>query len=258
MAMKVFGNYSKFYDLLYQDKDYAQESNFVDELLQQYSDNQPHSLLELGSGTGRHAYYLAKKGYQIQGIDQSARMLEIAGAYLATKDKAISQNIVLNQGDIRYLKLPTKFDAAISLFHVMSYQTTNQDLESVFRTVKDHLKSGGIFLFDCWYGPAVLNQVPQVRYKRMESPDLQVARVTLPTLIENENLVQVHFDLFIREKDHSLYSRMEEDHFMRYLFYPEVQALCEKFGFSIQIACEWLTRHPLSTKTWGACFVIKL
>ena len=51
---------------------------------------------------------------------------------------------------------------------------------------------------------------------------------------------------------------MEEDHFMRYLFYPEIEALCDKFGMTIQMACEWLTSRPLSKETWGACFVIKL
>lgn len=256
--MKIFGDYSKYYDLIYQDKDYSKEADFVDELLKKAMPHSSQKVLELGSGTGRHAYYLAQKGYHIQGIDQSAVMLEMAGNFLATKDKAISQRIALQQGDIRNLTLPQKFDCAISLFHVMSYQTSNADLEVVFSTAKKHVVPGGIFLFDCWYGPAVLSQAPQVRYKCMENSDFKIARVTTPTLEENKNIVKVHFDLFVQENIQPNYHKMTEDHFMRYLFYPEIEALCEKFSMTIQTACEWLSHQSLSKETWGACFVIKL
>lgn len=255
--MKVFGDYAKYYDLIYQDKDYSAEAKFINGLINQYSHCPPQKLLELGSGTGRHAYHLAKQGYTILGVDQSALMLEMAGNFLA-KDSAVAPKVSLQQGDIRRLNLDQQFDSAISLFHVLSYQTTNSDLEATFNTVKKHVTPGGLFIFDCWYGPAVLSQMPEVRYKTICDPQLNIARVATPTLFENENVVKIHYDIFIQQNDNSAYYKMEEDHFMRYLFYPEIEALCAKFGMTIKMSCEWLTHKPLSKQSWGACFVVQL
>ena len=56
-----------------------------------------------------------------------------------------------------------KFNAVISLFHVVSYQVSNDELESVFFNAASLLDSDGIFVFDFWYSPAVYNNIPSVR-----------------------------------------------------------------------------------------------
>ena len=53
--MSVFGdNYSRYYNLLYSDKDYLGESRYIDGLIQKYSPG-AKNVLDLGCGTGRHA-----------------------------------------------------------------------------------------------------------------------------------------------------------------------------------------------------------
>ncbi|MCS5712313.1 methyltransferase domain-containing protein [Candidatus Berkiella aquae] len=254
--MSIFADYSKYYDLLYQDKDYNSEVGFIDGLLKQYA-KQPKTLLELGSGTGKHACLLAKKDYHVVGIDQSRTMLEMAGHLLAQEPQAAKQ-IRLFEGDVRTFEIKEQFDAAISLFHVLSYQTSNHDVEQMFETVKKHVKPSGIFIFDCWYGPAVLNQKPVVRYKRLENEILAVERVAVPTIDENANTVNVHYHLFVQEKPKLIFQKMEEDHLMRYYFLPELERICAAFSMKIELACEWLTQEPLSQDTWGACFVVRV
>lgn len=254
--MTVFADYSKYYDLLYQDKDYQGEAQFIDSLLQSYG-TQPNHLLELGSGTGKHACLLAKKGYNIVGIDQSRTMLEMAGQLLA-KEQTLAKNIRFFEGDVRSFKIAERFDAVISLFHVLSYQTANQDIEQMFSTVKNHLKPGGIFIFDCWYGPCVLEQKPMMRYKRLENEHLLVERIAEPSLDVNASTVNVHYHLFVQEKPQTTYQKMEEDHLMRYFFLPEIQQYCEKNSMKIELACEWLTGKALSAQTFGACFVVRV
>ena len=39
----------------------------------------------------------------------------------------------------------------------MSYQTSNDDLNATFASARANLKQGGVFIFDCWYGPALLD-----------------------------------------------------------------------------------------------------
>jgi methylase of polypeptide subunit release factors len=66
--MSVFGAYARYYDLLYRDKDYAAEAQYVHRLIQSHALG-ARSILELGCGTGAHAVLLAGEGYRIHGVD---------------------------------------------------------------------------------------------------------------------------------------------------------------------------------------------
>ena len=149
-----------------------------------------------------------------------------------------------------------RFDAVISLFHVMSYQIGNSDLLAVFDTVKQHLNPKGVFIFDCWYGPAVLSDPPVVRVKRLENERVEVTRIAEPEMCPNENRVAVHYQVFIKEKSTGKVEILEETHRMRYLFMPEILGLCEEFGFSVLDSGEWVTDREPGLDTWGVYFVV--
>jgi len=70
----VFGEYARYYDLLYRDKDYAAEADYIARLVHEFHPG-AKSILELGSGTGIHAGLLAEKGFSVHGIERSAEML---------------------------------------------------------------------------------------------------------------------------------------------------------------------------------------
>lgn len=256
--MNVFNDYSKYYDLLYQSKPYIEEANHVAKLFKEHGIKPNAKLLELGVGTAKHALQLASLGYQIHGVDFSNTMLDMAKKQLDRANPEIAQKITLKQGDVRKYQCDEAFDAAYSLFHVMSYQTTNQDLHACFETVKKHVQPGGIFLFDCWYGPAVLALKPEVRYAQLQNQELNVERISCPTLNANDNTVDVHYHLFIQNKQGDFYQKLEESHKMRYWFLPEIKDLCRTMGLKMLYAKEWMTQGNLSTQTWGACFIIQL
>jgi len=251
----VFGTYARYYDLLYRDKDYAGETHFVHGLIQKHASN-AGSILELGCGTGKHAELLSKMGYEVLGIDMSQEMLETANSRLSDLEEKQAAKLSFDHGDVRAYRTERYFDAVISLFHVMSYQTANKDLQDVFETVKVHLIKGGIFIFDCWYGPAVLTQKPEVRVKRLEDDHIEVIRIAEPEIYPNENRVDVHYQVFIKEKSTGKVEILEETHRMRYLFMPEILGLCEEFGFSELDAGEWMTGKPPGIDTWGVYFVV--
>ena len=58
--MSVFGNYSKYYNLLYKDKDYQGEVDFVAGLVAKHSQGKAKTVLDIGSGTGNHDLLLAQ------------------------------------------------------------------------------------------------------------------------------------------------------------------------------------------------------
>ena len=68
--MGQFGNlYSQYYDLLYQDKDYLAETNYVDNLIQEFGRCNSKTMLDLGCGTGKHAELFCDQGYKVHGVD---------------------------------------------------------------------------------------------------------------------------------------------------------------------------------------------
>jgi SAM-dependent methyltransferase len=254
--MTIFSDYARFYDLLYKDKNYEAEGAFVHGLFQKYAP-QTRSILELGCGTGLHAKVLAEMGYAIHGIDQSEDMLRSASSRTADLAQCVSSLLSFSPGDIRSARLPGNFDAVISLFHVMSYQTGDDDLRQSFATARHHLRPGGIFIFDCWYGPAVLNQRPEVRVKRFEDEQLHVTRIAEPAMHEDVPVIDVRYRLFVRDKDGGAEKELHETHRMRYLFDEEISVLLEDQGMSYVDSFEWMTGREPGTDTWGVCFVAK-
>jgi SAM-dependent methyltransferase len=252
--MTVFDAYARYYDLLYRDKDYSSESQHVHENLQKHASGIT-SLLELGCGTCGHAAHLADKGYTLQGIDSSEQMLDRAKARLKKLPQTVSSRISLSQGDIRTFRCENRFGAVISLFHVMSYLPTNRDIEAALNTAKFHLGPGGLFLFDCWYGPAVLCDPPVVRVKRMEDERTSILRTVEPELVAGDNLVNVHYQVLVTEKATSRVEAFEETHVMRFLFTPEVEWLMTHAGFQMVTSFEWMTGRAPGLDTWNVCFV---
>lgn len=68
MKSAVFDRYAEYYDLLYRDKDYETETRYVAHVLELACPN-ARTLLEFGTGTGRHAELLRSYGFGIQGVE---------------------------------------------------------------------------------------------------------------------------------------------------------------------------------------------
>jgi len=248
--MQVFGDYARYYNLLYRDKDYQAEAELVHEFLKKYAPT-TKSILELGCGTGKHAEQLVKWGYEVCGVDLSADMLAQAEARSPHLPPEQSAQLEFRQGDIRDFRLPDQFDTVISLFHVFSYQTTNQDLQAAFATAKAHLKPRGVLIFDCWYGPGVLSDRPTVRVKRLDDEEITVTRIAEPILDVNENLVTVNYQVLIKNSTTQEVTELQESHQMRYLFKPEIDLLLQCHQLELIAYGEWMTNCIPNDKTWN-------
>jgi SAM-dependent methyltransferase len=248
--MSVFNTYARYYDLLYRDKDYAAESRFVSDLLQRHAPG-GRVLLELGCGTGVHALNLAALGFEVYGVDLSPTMLEMAQQQRRRAAPELAARLGFAPGDLRTIRLDRTFDAVIALFHVLSYQVTAADLQATFATARSHLKDGGVFLCDYWYGPAVLTERPTVRVKRMEDESSRVTRIAEPLMDANANLVDVGYQIFVEDMASGRIEAFQETHRMRYLFKPEVDALFAGVGMT-QVECgQWMTGGEPGFDTWN-------
>lgn len=252
--MSTFNLYSEYYDLLYNDKNYRDEANYIHSLIERFKPNSK-SIIDFGCGTGNHDFLLLEKGYEIKGVDLSNSMVSKA---LAKIEQNPTSNISFCQGDFRSYRENKHYDIVTALFHVMSYQTNNMELEMSILTAKSFLKPGGVFIFDFWYGPAVLNDQPKVKVKRMGNEKMDVLRITEPVLKPNENLVDVNFDVSIKLRDDSVYSHnVKETHTMQYLFLPHLSLLLENCGFEILGSYKWLEYSLPDLDSWYVVMVCK-
>jgi SAM-dependent methyltransferase len=165
--------------------------------------------------------------------------------------------VTFAEGDIRSVRVGETFDAVVSLFHVMSYQTAQQDFETALATARAHLRPGGLFLFDAWYGPGVLTDPPSVRVKRASGPDFTVMRVAEPELRASESCVDVSFTVFVFSSPDEVARVVRETHRMRYWFRPEVAAAASRAGFEVVELSQWMTRSAPRTSTWNAFWVLR-
>jgi len=252
---QVFDAYARYYDLLYCDKDYAGESDYVAAHIRRQAP-QAKRILELGCGTGAHAEHLARMGYTVHGVDMSEGMLARAEARKAALPPEVSARLSFGHGDVRTVRTGETYDAVISLFHVMSYQTSNADLAAAFGTASAHLQPGGLFLFDFWYGPAVLTQRPEVRIKRLEDEDIKVTRIAEPEMHVNENVVDVNYSVFIEVKGLMKVEQVKEKHRMRYLFLPELLRLTDAEVWTDIESFGWMKLKALHQDDWAGTLLI--
>jgi SAM-dependent methyltransferase len=227
---EVFGStYADAYDLLYREKDYTAECGLIKRLLESYGDGAVCSILDLGCGTGNHIFPLAREGYELAGVDRSLEMLA-----RAQKKSAASRSngrVTFSQGDIRDVDLQCRFDAAIMMFAVLGYQLTNADVLSGLKTARRHLRPGGVFIFDVWYGPAVLHQRPSERVKVIPTPKGRILRITSGELDIKKHLCRVSYHLWRLEEGQML-EETKEAHSVRYFFPLELNLFLECAGFS--------------------------
>lgn len=251
--MNQFGDlYSQYYDLLYSDKDYLNEVEYIDKLIKSNTNN-AKTLLDMGCGTGKHAELFCNKGYVVHGIDLSLDMLKIA----ETRRQGKENNLNFSQSNIMNLNLNKKFDVIVSLFHVISYQNSNEELIRAFEVAKEHLNDGGIFIFDFWYGPAVLTDLPTTRIKKLENKNIKVTRLAEPIMHAMKNIVDVNYTVFIEDKNTNEIIKKTELHKMRYFFDTELEMVCDKVNFTFEKKYTWLLDTEPNFNSWNVVWILR-
>ena len=221
--------YADCYDALYLDKDYEAECDLIARVLRTYASNKIASILDLGCGTGRHAFPLARRGFEVVGVDRSEFMLDQARSKAAELSELLPCRF--HHSDIRSADLGQEFDAVLLMFAVLGYQVANADVRATLHTARRHLRPGGILLFDIWYGPAVLTQRPSDRVKIIPSGSGKIVRTSSSTLETKRHSCTVRYHVW-KIAGERLLSETEEEHTVRYFFPMELSLFLELTGFA--------------------------
>jgi SAM-dependent methyltransferase len=253
----VFGSYARYYDLLYRDKDYAGEARFVAGRIRARCPG-ARRILELGCGTGAHAVFLAREGFDVLGVDMSAGMLAAAEKRREALPEAEAARLRFSRADVRALRLGERFDAVVALFHVIGYQSSDDDLRTFVEAAAGHLAPGGVFLFDCWHGPAVVADPPVPRVRTIEDERISVVRRAEPVHLPAERLVDVAYRVAITDLESGRTREIRETHRMRYLFEEEVGRLLAGVGLDVVECGEWMTGLPAGPGSWNVYYAASI
>lgn len=138
----MYSDFAEVYDKL-QDADYEKFIDFYEQIFKKFG-KKPELVLDLACGTGSITINMAKRGYDMIGLDLSWEMLNIARNKAAKEGQEI---LFLNQ-DMCEMELFGTVDAVVCALDGVNYITDYENLKQLFRLVENYLNPGGMFIFD--------------------------------------------------------------------------------------------------------------
>lgn len=218
-------------DLIYEANIYDGMNTHMDDLpfyKRWLPKNKKNRILELCCGTGRLTLPIASEGYDITGVDYTPSMLQKA----KTKATEAGLDIKFVEKDMRFLQLRESFDLIFIPFNSIHHLYTNEDLKKTLNVVKNHLKKGGTFLFDC-YNPNIhiivdgeKELLPITQFTTPDGRDVSIHQIMKYEKKSQINRIEWHY--FING---TFDSKQHLD--MRMYFPQELDAWLKWMGFDI-------------------------
>ncbi len=132
---------SPYYHLLYSNRDEKEAASFIDKLVDYLHPSPGATMLDVACGKGRHAKYLADKGFNVTGIDLSEESI-------AAARKLENDHLSFFQHDMRLPFRINYFDVVFNFFTSFGYFETRHENENALRTLANSLKPGGRLVLD--------------------------------------------------------------------------------------------------------------
>lgn len=213
--------FAYLYDRLMEDVDYEDWANYVEKVMVQ-NRNKPQKILEIACGTGNVTIPLAKKGYNILGLDISKDMLMIA------KNKALEDNIniLFIEQDMIDLEVEEKFDCILSMCDGINYIVDINDLRKVFQGVYNALDDGGVFIFDI----SSYYKIKNILGNNTFGENLEdICYLWENYFDEGSNTIEMDLTFFIQ--DGKYYKKEEEYHVQRAYEVEEIIKILNQLDF---------------------------
>lgn len=140
----IYDLLAPFYDSINSDIDYALWADFLEKIIKRDCHGTPELLLDLGCGTGKMTLELAKRGYDMTGVDLSPEMLNVA------RERAESEglDVLWLCQDMTDFELYGTVDVALCCLDGINHLTSPSALKKTFDLVHNYLSPDGLFIFD--------------------------------------------------------------------------------------------------------------
>lgn len=140
----MYTDFAYVYDLLMEDTDYSKWADYIETLMEKYDARKPELILDMACGTGSLTLELAKRGYDMIGVDMSSDMLSCA----MEKSAQAGLSPLWVCQDMREFELYGTVDAILCTMDSLNYITSAEDMKRVFSLAKNYLNPEGLFIFD--------------------------------------------------------------------------------------------------------------
>ena len=145
MEPEAHDNWAEYYDYVYErtyGPAYTEFNNLTLNIIKDIL-GAKRSILDFGAGTGRLCIPLKQAGYEVIAVEKSHAMAEI----IEQKASNLNLSIDIHKCGIAEYR-NGKAELAIAVFTVLSYATTEEQIEAIVLNIKKHLLPGGYFFFD--------------------------------------------------------------------------------------------------------------
>lgn len=244
-----YGVFSEFYDALTANVSYDTVSQVLSSLLTRYGKGRG-LLLDLACGTGSVSVRLAKKGYEVIGVDLSPEMLSEA----QNKAYSAGQNILFLCQDMTVLDLYGTVDAAVCTLDGLCHLPDEESLQAALRKVSLFMNPGGVFLFDVnsvYKHRAVLGNNTFV----YDTDDVYC--VWQNTLLPDGVTVQMDLDFFEPVSDAGDYVRQSERFTERAYPRETLEAMLKKAGFTVLDVFDGYSGKPAHDTSERLLFAVR-
>ncbi len=132
---------SRFYPVLYDNRDVEEASGFVANLVQYLQPPPASKIVDIACGEGRFAMQLESYGHEVIGIDLSGQRIEKA-------KELEKEHLRFYVHDMRFPFYINYFDYAFNFFTSFGYFDTHRDNHMAARSFSAALRHGGILVVD--------------------------------------------------------------------------------------------------------------
>lgn len=244
-----YGVFSEFYDALTANVSYDKVSQVLGSLLTRYGKSRG-LLLDLACGTGSVSVRLAKKGYEVIGVDLSPEMLSEA----QNKAFTAGQNILFLCQDMTALDLYGTVDAAVCTLDGLCHLPDEESVFAALQKVSLFMNPGGVFLFDVnsvYKHRAVLGNNTFV----YDTDDVYC--VWQNTLLSDGVTVQMDLDFFEPVSDAGDYVRQSERFTERAYPKETLEAMLKKAGFTVLDVFDGYSGKPAHDTSERLLFAVR-
>ncbi|MFJ7847319.1 class I SAM-dependent DNA methyltransferase [Peribacillus sp. NPDC097224] len=245
----TYERFAYVYDELMKDAPYEKWLLILTAKLEQYG-IEGKKVLDLACGTGEITVELAQHGFDVSGVDLSDEMLMVAN------EKAAKQglSIPLFQQDMAELEGLGLYDCVTIFCDSLNYLREEADIVKTFNRVHDHLKEGGLFLFDVH---SIYKMEEIFHNNTFAVNDEEVSYIWDSFPGEEPYSVEHDLSFFVRDDQSGLYDRFDELHYQRTYPIQQYKQWLQQAGFETLEILADLEEKPPVNETERILFVAR-
>lgn len=243
----MYNCFANVYDELTDNVGYSERAEFIGTLFDSYGIDKKATVLDLACGTGSFTVELAKKGYEMIGVDISEDMLAQAQSKVWEEEL----DVLLLCQDMTKLDLFGTIDAAVCMLDSLNHLDCADDVKKAIAKVGLFMNPNGIFVFD-------VNTVYKHRYILANNTfvyDCDDVYCVWQNSLNDDDSVDINLDIF--EYDEYAYIRSGESFTERAYELDLIKKWLEKAEFEVIDIFDEMTKNPLCDETERAVFVAR-